>query len=194
MTSSIDIKKAPTVHEVDKLLTKRWSARSFSEQTVSQENLDTILEGATWAASANNEQPWVYYYGFKGTAGFDKILDSLVVGNQLWAKNASVLVASVARTTFQASEKPNPSAFHDVGMANAQLLLQAVALDIYGHPMGGYDKVKLAANIALPKLQEPVIVIALGYLDEADKLEEPFKTREVTPRQRKPLDSISHKL
>ena len=194
MASSLDIKKATTLTSVDKLLTKRWSARSFSERVIAQKDLDTILEAATWAASANNEQPWVYYYGFKGTPGFQKIFDSLVPGNQIWAKNASVLIASVVRTTLEASGKLNGWAFHDVGMADAQLLLQAVALDIYGHPMGGFDKVKLTENIALPEHQEPIAVIALGYLDDADKLEEPFKTREITPRQRKPLDTISHKL
>ena len=41
---------------------------------------------------------------------------------------------------------------------------------------------------------EPVVFIALGYLDSPEKLEEPFKTREITPRTRKPLHQIVKRL
>jgi hypothetical protein len=33
-------------------------------------------------------------------------------------------------------------------------------------------------------------VIALGYLDSAEKLPEPYKTRELSPRVRKPINEI----
>jgi nitroreductase len=42
----------------------------------------------------------------------------------------------------------------------------------------------------LPENLKPVVVIALGYLDEAEKLEEPYRTRELTPRTRKSLKEL----
>ena len=59
------IKEAKTEHKVHELIKKRWSARSFSEKEITQEELDTILEAAGWAFSAMNYQPWRYIYAFK---------------------------------------------------------------------------------------------------------------------------------
>jgi len=185
------IKIANTRHDVLDLIKNRWSPRSFSDQVISQNDLNTILEAAAWAASANNEQPWQYFYASKSEKGFARIADSLFGGNKPWAQHADVLIVAVARKTFEANHLENTAALHDLGMANAHLLLQASALNIYGHMMGGFDKAKISETLALSGNQEPVAVIALGYRDEAEKLEEPFKTRELTPRVRKPLSDFA---
>lgn len=49
---------------------------------------------------------------------------------------------------------------------------------------------KIKDAFELNEYLKPVAVIALGYLDEADKLEEPFKTRERSSRKRKELSEI----
>lgn len=188
---NITDKLAATQQPVQDLIRKRWSPRAFSSDGIATEDLQTILEAASWAASANNEQPWRYFYGKNGQSGFDTIFRTLMPGNQPWAKNAAVLLVSVARKTFAANGKPNPFAQHDVGMANAQLLLQAAALNIYGHAMGGFDKETLRQVLHLPEDQEPVCVIALGYKAPAETLEEPYLSRELAPRTRKPLTEIS---
>lgn len=184
------IKIADTKHNVLDLIKNRWSPRSFSDKVISETDLHTILEAAGWAASANNEQPWQYYYASKGNAGFTQIADSLLPGNRPWAQNAAILLVSVARKTFEANDKENGWALHDLGMANAHLLLQASALNVYSHVMAGFDKAKISETLGLTEDQQAVAVIALGYLDEAEKLEEPFKTRELTPRVRKPLEAF----
>lgn len=181
------IKIATTEHEVLDLIKNRWSPRSFSDKVISEKDLHTILEAAGWAASANNEQPWQYYYASKGHEGFVKIADSLFPGNKVWAQHADVLIVAVARKTFEANQTENGAALHDLGMANAHLLLQASALDIFSHVMGGFDRAEISETLNLSENQQAVTVIALGYLDDAEKLEEPFKTRETTARVRKPL-------
>lgn len=185
------IKTATTQHPVIDLIKNRWSARAFSEQALTQEEIETILEAASWAPSANNEQPWEFYYAHKNTEGFDTIFNCLMDGNKPWAKNAAALVVTVARTTFAANEKNNPNAAHDVGLATATLLLQATAMDIYCHPMGGFHKDMLKEALKFSDTQSPICVIALGRLDSPETLEEPFKTREITPRSRKPLSEIA---
>lgn len=62
------------------------------------------------------------------------------------------------------TEKP----MHDLGAANATLMLQATAMGIHGHPMAGSDKAKAIEMLNLDsEKMEPVAFIALGYLDEA---------------------------
>lgn len=184
------IKIATTEHDVLDIIKNRWSPRSFSDKVIPENDLYTLFEAAGWAASANNEQPWQYFYASNGHDGFVQIADSLFGGNKTWAEHADVLIVAVARKTFEANQSENAVALHDLGMANAHLLLQASFLGIYSHMMGGFDKAKISETLNLNDKQDAVAVIALGYLDDAEKLEEPFKTRELTPRVRKPLDAF----
>lgn len=193
-TSSQQIKAAKTEHQIEPLLLKRWSPRSFSEQAISVEQLHELFEAASWAASANNEQPWKYVYALKGTPAFEQLWETLKSGNQPWAKDAAALVVSLQRNTFQKNGNPNGKAMHDVGMANAQLVLQAAARDIYAHMMGGYEREPLKALLAEEETVEPVVVIALGYLGEAEALEEPYKSRELAPRTRIPVKEFTRAL
>jgi nitroreductase len=185
-----DIKKAITSTPVLEVIKHRWSARSFSDKALTTETMNTLFEAASWAASANNEQPWQYTYALKGTPGFDRLLHCLAPPNQIWAKGAGVLIAAIARKTYQVNGKENGWAVHDLGMANAHLFLQATSMGLYGHPMAGFDKVKLSETLELSDDQAPVCIIALGYLGNADQLEEPFKSRELTARTRKPVSEF----
>ena len=185
------IKIAKTKHKVHKLIKTRWSARSFSEKVISQEDLMTLVEAASWSFSANNEQPWRFITALKGSETFDKILSCIMPGNTPWAKNAAAYIVSLAKTTFdKEGNPPNGGAEHDLGAANMSLVLQAHSMGIYCHPMGGFERAKLKEVFQLPENLKPVVVIALGYLDEAGKLEEPYRTRELTPRSRKSLQEL----
>lgn len=185
------IKTANTFHPVIDLIKDRWSPRSFFQEEIEQNDLDTILEAASWAPSANNEQPWHYIYAHRGTPGYDTLKSCLAPSNRVWAKDAGVLIAAIVRKTFTATEKENRTAMHDLGMANANLILQALTMNIYGHLMGGFDKEKLTADLGLTTDQEPVCMIALGFLDVPEKLEEPLRTRETQVRQRKALEEFT---
>jgi nitroreductase len=188
------IKTAHTFHPVIDLIKNRWSPRSFFQEEIEQNDLDTILEAASWAPSANNEQPWYYIYAHRGTAGYETLKSALVPANAAWAKDAAVLIAAVARKTFAANEMPNRSAMHDLGMANANLLLQALSMNIYGHLMGGFDREKLTVDLGLTTDQDAVCIIALGFIDVPEKLEEPLRTRETQARQRKALEEFTTRL
>lgn len=184
------IKHAITRLPVLDLIKERWSARSFSPEAVTTEHVHTILEAASWAPSANNEQPWEFQYALKGTAGFDVIWNCLLPGNQPWNKYAAGFIVTIARKTVAATGKANPLAEHDLGLATSNLLLQASSMGIYTHPMAGFDKPELTEALGLTENQHAVCVISFGYLDDAEKLEEPFKTRELAARTRKPLTEI----
>ena len=187
--------KAPEVaYNIHPLIQKRWSPRSFSDQEIAPEQLNELFEAARWAASANNEQPWQYVYAFRGTPAFEQLWNCLKPGNQPWTKDAAVLIVSIERKTFAKNGNANPWSTHDVGMANAQLMLQAADRDIYGHMMAGFDAAQTAALLQLSEEQKPVCMIALGYLGEAEALEEPYKTRELAPRSRHSITEFTREL
>ncbi|MEM6264191.1 MAG: nitroreductase family protein [Bacteroidota bacterium] len=187
-------KTPDTEADLHPLIEKRWSPRSFSDQMIDEAQMTELLEAARWAASCNNEQPWKYVYAFRGTEGFENIWGTLREGNQGWAKNASVLVVSLARQTFGANGNPNPWAAHDLGMANSQLTLQAMDKGIFAHFMAGFYPEKVNELLNLGEDVKPVAVIALGYRGEPEALEEPLRSRELATRSRKELSEIAEKI
>lgn len=184
-------KTAVTHFPVHELIKQRYSPRSFNEQEVTLTTLQNLIEAASWAFSANNEQPWRYLIANKTNPVFQTIFDSLLPGNQPWAKNAGAFIVAFAKTNFdKEGNPPNAWAEHDLGAANATLALQATALGLGVHPMAGFDAAKLIGALNTNSLLKPVVVFAVGYPDVAEKLPEPFLSRERTPRTRKSLDEI----
>lgn len=181
------IKEAKTMYPVHEIITERWSPRAFSNKGVTIEDVHTLLEAASWAPSAMNEQPWNYRFALQGTPGFDSMVKCLMPGNQPWAAHSAALVLSTGYKTYEKTGAANNYFMHDVGMANANLLTQALTMGIYGHIMGGFDHLKTRAIFNLSEKEEPVCFIALGYLGDPEHLEEPFKNRELAPRSRKSL-------
>jgi nitroreductase len=184
-------KIAETKYPVLDLIKNRWSARSFSEKPIEQKDLYTLIEAASWMFSANNEQPWRFISAEKHTTAFKEILQSLAPGNAVWAKNAAAFIVSIAKINLDREGNPvNNWAEHDLGAANAAMVLQATSMNIVAHPMAGFDGAKIRKAFSLNEFLKPVAVIALGYLDDAEKLDEPFKTRERSSRKRKDLSEI----
>lgn len=192
---SIEVKTPATKYNVAPFITKRWSARAFSNQPISDDMMATLFEAASWAASSMNEQPWMFYYAHQGSEAFTRMAACLMDGNKVWAENSAVLVLSLAKRKFERNGTQNRHAMHDIGAANSTLLMQAAEMDVYGHMMGGFhlDKALEAFNIDTEEY-EPACFIALGYLGEADTLEEPFQGRELAPRNRKELSEFTQKL
>ncbi|OUJ74880.1 nitroreductase family protein [Hymenobacter crusticola] len=176
-----------TSYPVHELIRQRWSPRAFSAQPVAPEALEQVLEAASWAFSAMNEQPWRYIYAHKAdTEAFERLVSCLLPANQAWAKHAPVLMLSLVKTHYD-NGQPNRTAMHDVGAANANLFLEATALGLHGHVLGGFDIARTREVFNLPEGLEPVAFIALGYVGTPDQLDEPFRTRETAQRKRKAL-------
>jgi nitroreductase len=58
--------------------------------------------------------------------------------------------------------------------------------------MAGFYPEKVAETLNLDNNIQALTILALGYVGEAESLEEPFKTRELTPRSRKGLEEFVH--
>jgi nitroreductase len=153
-------------HQLNELIARRWSPRSFNGAEVESWKLHTVFDAARWAASCFGEEPWRFLVAPSGdTAQFDRLLGLLVGKNQEWAKNAGALAISVAKKTFTHSGSPNRFAIHDVGTAFGQLSLQAEALGLHIHGMGGFDAARTRTEFAIPDDFEVCAAIAIGYVD-----------------------------
>jgi nitroreductase len=179
-------KSAETVHPIEELLRRRWSPRAFAERLVEPEKLRSMFEAARWSASSFNEQPWSFIVATRDDeAEFARLLSCLVESNQTWASRAPVLIASVARLKFAQSGKPNSHAIHDVGLATAQMINQAMAMGLFAHPMAGFYPDKVRELYGVPEGYDPVSVIAAGYAGDPAALTESQRQRELAPRVRK---------
>lgn len=170
----------PKVHD---LVRARWSPRSFSLREVADDDLRAILDAARWASSSYNEQPWRFLVARKSdSSAFDKILSLLAPANQAWAKNAPILMVMAAKRTFSHNSSPNHYGLHDAGQALAHLALQATALRLHSHSMGGFDHQRARKELGIPDDFEIGAAVALGYLGSPEN--------ETAERQRKPLNEI----
>ncbi len=186
MPSVTEIKRAATDYPVHPLIEQRWSPRAFDARPVEPAILLSLFEAARWAPSGGNGQPWHFIVGRKGTPTHDKLVSVIKEGNLPWAAQAPVLLLTVAKMTTS-SGRPHRHAFHDVGLAVANLTFQAAAHDIYVHQMGGFEPEKAREVFAIPEGFEPVTAIALGYLGEPEVLDEKNREREMAPRTRRPI-------
>lgn len=175
------------------LIEKRRSPRAYSTRPVEPEKLSELFEAARWAASCFNEQPWRFIYAAReDKENFARLFDCLVEKNQLWVKNAPLLMLTVACGTFAHNGKPNRHAWHDVGLAMGNFTLQASALGLYVHQMAGFSPDKARENLRLPEGYDPVAMVAVGYLGDIGQLPEDFRQYETAPRSRKALEELVH--
>jgi nitroreductase len=180
---------APTRHSIHPLLAARWSPRAFaSDETVSSDQLHSILEAARWAPSSFNEQPWRFVVGTREEPEFLSALQDLLMEGNSWARAAPVLILSAYTPTMASDGSENRVALRDLGAAEENLVLQAFDLGLVTHQMGGFD-VERARNL-LPDDLEPGSMIAVGPPGDPEDLPDPLQEREERPRRRRPLDAL----
>jgi len=183
-------KPAQTSRPIHDLLARRWSTRAFdAAKPVTREQLTTLLEAGRWAPSCNGDEPWRYlvWDRARDPEGFQKAFDCLSDNNKKWVKNVPLLMLSCAGSNFAATGKPNRWTQHDTGAASLSIALQADALGLAVHQMGGFDAEKARAAFGIPVEYTPMAMIAVGYQAAPDVLDEETKKKELTPRARKPL-------
>ncbi len=182
-----------SAHPIDPMFTDRWSPRAFSDETISDSDLLTMLEAAHWAPSAYNSQPWRFVYARRDTPQWEKLLSLLVPFNQSWAKHASALVFIVSNSVMlpPGGDKEVPSRSHsfDAGTAFGFLSLQATRMGWHTHGMSGVDFDKAFAELAVPAGYRVEVAIAIGRLGDKSQLPEGLQAREV-PNERRPLAEL----
>jgi nitroreductase len=180
-------------YRIDPQFTERWSPRAFTGEALDQGTLMTCLEAARWAPSGNNLQPWRFIYGLRGTPAFDALLGTLVESNRVWAAQAGALLLVLSRTQRVVPGKDEPQAIvshaFDAGAAWMSVALQAQALGLHAHAMGGFDRAKAREALGVPQDHAQHAVVALGRRGDASLLPPALQEREA-PNARVPLSAL----
>jgi len=161
------------------LIKARRSIRRYKPDPVPDDMIEQLLEAGRWAPSASNRQPWAFI-----------VVRNEAIRRQL-AQNAAYYVIRWA----QVGEAPllivlcgdarNPIyrqfLHEDVGLAGAQIMLQAHAMGLGTCWIGGLDRAAVAGILRLPDYLDVVGLITVG-----------FPAEEPEPRPRKPLAEVVH--
>ncbi len=187
-------KPAVTSQPIHDLLASRWSPRAFdSDAVITREQILALAEAARWAPSCFGAEPWSFVFCDRTTdqAGWERALASLADLNQAWAKSCPLLIAAVAHRNFDHNNKPNRHYTYDTGAASFSLVLQAEALGLRAHQMGGFDPAKAAESMQVPDDAEVISMIAVGRQLGPDAMPEgEMRDREAADRTRKELGKV----
>lgn len=186
-------KPAITQQPIHELIANRWSGRAYdASKLVTKDQLVSLLEAARWAPSCFGDQPWRYVVCNKAEnlQAWQAAFDCLVPGNQSWAIDAPVLLLICADTLFSHNQKPNKWGPYDTGAATENLCLQAAALGLMAHQMGGFDAEKARTAFKVPEQYHILPMVAVGYQAAIESLSGEVKERELAERSRKPLGEL----
>ena len=186
-------KPAITQVAIEQTIANRWSGRAYdAAKTVTHEQVLAMLEAARWAPSCYGDQPWRFIVWNKSedASSWQQAFDCLVPGNQGWAKDAQVLILVCADTLFAHNQKSNRFAQYDTGAAAENLCLQATALGLMAHQMGGYDADLAREKFNVPEQYTLMAMLTVGYPADINTLSGEALQRETAARSRKPLSEL----
>jgi nitroreductase len=176
--------------ELHPLLAARWSPRAFDPVAeLTPAEVASLLEAARWAPSSGNSQPWRFVVGVRDDETHKRILTNLSGRNQRWAGDASLLLVG-AHAVLGPDGTLLRHAAYDLGQAVAHLSMQAVALGLATHQMGGFDNASLRADLEIPAELEVTVVVAIGRLGSPDGLPPDLRARELELRSRRPVADL----
>lgn len=185
---NFEVKMRTFKYEILKEIKERWSARAFSTQLVSKEDVYAMIEAASYAPSSVNEQPWRFIIGFDPET-LNLLQASLTPSNYEWAQHAPLLIALISKRTHTKNGKENSYHQFDAGSAFAFLSLEATKRGLIAHSMGGFDKEMIRSSFNISDDFSVLLMIAVGYHGEPSTLSESQQVREF-PGLRKNIEEI----
>lgn len=183
-----DITIRKSEHAIDPFFINRWSPRAFSTESIDDADLAAIIEAAHWAPSCFNEQPWFFHIA-KSTEAKQLFTNFLTESNQVWAKNAPILIALISEKLFSKNSKENRWHSFDCGTAWGFLSMEANRRGYITHAMGGFNQHLASQTLNLSQDQRVETIIALGRHGDPALLPKSLQEREI-PSLRKSLSEI----
>ncbi len=175
-------------YNVDEIFLNRWSPRAMSGEEIEEKIMFALFEAARWAPSANNNQPWRFIYACRNTPHWETFFNLLAEGNQVWAKNAAVLIVVISKTTFD-NNKDARTHSYDAGAAWENFALQGSMMGLVVHGMQGFDYDKAKEILGIPDGYQVEAMIAVGKKGKKEDLPDYQQEREF-PSSRKNINQI----
>ncbi|MBU0495409.1 MAG: nitroreductase family protein [Chloroflexi bacterium] len=147
----------------------RRSVRRFTDQDVTDEQVQRLLQAAVRAPSAGNLQPW--HFLVVRDADVRQELAGAAYG-QGFVAEAPVVIAVCAEPSRSAVRYRRRGeelyCLQDTAAAAAHILLAAVALGLGACWVGAFDESAAARALHLRPGQRPVILLPIGYPADDD--------------------------
>jgi len=174
------------MYQLDEIILKRQSCRSYEPKTVAREDIIKCLEAARLAPSACNSQPWKFTVVTEPQTK-TKLADLLkIIGGNKFADEAPVLIAIAE----EACPKLMPGvlkkwdckhfAHGDIGIAVAHFILKAADIGLATCIMGTFEDKDVKELLNISEKDTVRVVISLGYPSDSN----------VKGKNRKNLDDI----
>ncbi len=148
--------------EVSEALLKRRSVRKFTDEAVSEADIDALMHAAMSGPSACNKMPWEFYC----------VTDGELLGKLREASHFSHIVAPLAVIVVGNLDRSLPGDMapywiQDCSAATENILLRAVDLGLGSvwcgiHPQKRAEE-KVAAILGLSDRQIPLNIIHIGH-------------------------------
>jgi nitroreductase len=185
-------KATDTSAPIHDLLSNRYSGVSYdADRHLTHEQLLALAEAGRWAPSCFGDEPWRFLICSRqlNPVAWQHAFECLMPGNQAWCKNAPVLVLSCADTLFRHNDNPNRFGQYDTGAAAMSICVQATAMGLMTHQMGGFNVDKARELFHIPARYQPMAMMSIGFQVSADRIPDEFREKELKPRQRQSLAS-----
>jgi nitroreductase len=142
----------------------RRSTRAFTDEEVSDEEVNRLLEAARWAPSAGNIQPWSYVVVRK--AETKKRLAEAAL-DQFFIKEAPVVIVVCADENRSGQGYGRRGVFlyciQDAAAATENILLAACALGLGTCWVGAFREDEVRVILSVPRGLRPVAIVPIGH-------------------------------
>jgi nitroreductase len=183
MNSKDDLKKATLFQ----LIKARRSTRKYLNNSVEREKIETCIEAARLAPSAENVQPcrFLVLDEPKRIAEFSEEAFSGIYRFTRWAAQAPVIICIFAELDWLANrlgKQVQGTSYYliDVGIAGEHLVLQAEELGLGTCWIGWFNAKRAKKYLDVPASWRAVALLSLGYPE--------YRKEEVTKRH--PLKEV----
>lgn len=176
-------------YEIESNFYQRWSPRAMSGEAITETELMSLFEAAKWAPSAFNNQPWRFLYAARDSQYWPLFFNLIFEPNQIWTKNAAVLLVILSRNNAEYKESPNPTHSFDTGAAWLNLAMEASRRGLITHGMAGFDYEKAKLDLNIPEGFTVEAMVAIGRPGKKEDLAPELQAREF-PSDRKKVKEI----
>jgi nitroreductase len=153
-----------TILAVLKVIKERRSIRAYTDEEVSDEDIERLIDAARWAPSAGNIQPWAFVV-VKEAETKRKLLHAAL--NQTLIQEAPVVIVVCAdakrSSRVYGSRGEKLYSIQDTAAATENILLAAQELGLSTCWVGAFREKEVAKAVKAPRNLRPVAMVAVGY-------------------------------
>jgi nitroreductase len=150
--------------DVFEAIKERRSIRSYTDEKVSEQDVERLIEAARWAPSAGNIQPWEFVV-VKDMETKRKLSGAAL--NQTFIEKVPVVIvvcADVARSSRgYGSRGEHLYSIQDTAAATENILLAAQQLGLATCWVGAFRENEVAKAVKAPRNLKPVAIVSVGH-------------------------------